>query len=94
MVGNPIYLDTFGADKAITTNKITVSSVVVEPASGAGVIAAFTDNNGTVVLRLRSTAQNVTVQWNPAEPFTFDGLNYKHTPGTLTTNDKVYIFRV
>lgn len=89
--GNPVVIDTFGSDVAVSTNKVTVNSIVMEGAT-AGDTATFLDRDGNEVLRLSNTANGGSIVWSPAVPFTFNGLTFDDSGSSLAANDFVFIF--
>jgi len=89
--GNPVVIDTFGSDVAISSNKIKVTSIVVEGAS-AGDTAVFLDRDGNEVSRLSNAANGASVVWSPAEPFRFNGLTFDDSASSLAAGDFVFIY--
>ena len=89
--GNPVVIDTFGADVVISANKVTVTSIVMEGATAADT-ATFIDRDGNEVLRLSNEIGGASAIWSPAEPFTFNGLTFDDSESDLAGSDFVYIF--
>jgi len=89
--GNPVVIDTFGSDVTISSNKVQVTSIVMEGAT-AGDTATFLDRDGNEVLRLSNSIGSASVVWSPAEAFRFNGLTFDDSASSLAANDFVFIF--
>ena len=92
---NPNVIDTFGADVIIGGTsgvRQIVSSIVLEGAT-AGDTATFIDGSGNEVLRLSTTANNGSIVWSPAVPFSFsNGLTFDDSASSLASNDFVFVY--
>ena len=91
LTGNPVVIDTFGADVVINANKVTVTSIVMEGAT-AGDTATFLDRDGNEVLRLSNDIATASKVWTPAEPFKFNGLTFDDSASDLAANDFIFIY--
>ena len=92
-VTNPVYIDTFGGDVTISTDQVTVVSIVMEGAS-AGDTATFIDNEAKEVLRLSNAANGASAIWSPSEPFRFaNGLIFDDSASSLAANDFVWVYK-
>lgn len=91
--GNPKVIDTFTGDVTISTNKVQVSSIVME-ANLLGDTAVFDDRDGNEVLRLSCETANGSTIWTPSKPFKFNGLTFDNTASSLGAGDFVFIYLV
>ena len=91
LTGNPVVIDTFGADVVISANKVQVLSIVMEGAT-AGDTATFLDRDGNEVLRLSNDIGTASKVWSPAEAFRFNGLTFDDSASDLAASDFIFVY--
>jgi len=86
--GNPVRIDTFGADRTVSDSAVKLSSLVVTARAARNCV--FIDADGAVVLDLAVAANSTVVV--PGPLFFDSGLTFDESGSSMAANDTIVAF--
>lgn len=91
--GNPIVIDTFGADVTISSGFVRVNLIIATGFTSNKTVT-FIDNDGNRIMNFEVPAAESKII-SPAEPFVFpNGMIFDDSASDLAAGDFVYVYKV